>query len=472
MKEAEEANSTDLSLLGLDPGKLVWGQLGKIWYPARVAWKKKAPQAVLKLEKSDMVLVHWFDRWSEAQNKPSMWAYAWLPVSKIKDFEGSFDSLSKSKKTKQFVEMVTAAINLCKNFNPPGWDSEILEASKQEEKPKKEEKPKAANKTAKPKEKAQDMALGKMLTERQQLKLLGVKMDDDSSEEEEEEEEEEEGGGERVKEDKMEERTEEKTEMKSSSEQSKKSKKKSASIEESKPKNEDSDEGESKPSKKVSSKSKTKANVSPKKAKQNSDKKSKDSKSKGKSATPKNTEKAKKDKDDGKKKSQGASAENSEKSLVIPEADLVGLSSDDDGDEEAEEVDTRKEVDQPTEKGSSSTTKDTSNSKAKSDAAGGVPEGQVRKEEVGDTESKGDIDVGAKRNRDDALDSANEVNSKSDIQAMDLKKRRLAQWSATATEEPKVEPPAPKGVDVERCRLFLGIVRSFSEGRFAFLTSC
>ena len=89
MKDEEAANSTDLSLLGLDPGKLVWGQLGKIWYPARVsspilsspvvdwlqvAWKKKAPHDVVKLEKSETVLVHWFDRWSEVHSKPSMYS--------------------------------------------------------------------------------------------------------------------------------------------------------------------------------------------------------------------------------------------------------------------------------------------------------------------------------------------------------------------------------------------------------------
>ena len=27
----------DLSLLGLEPGKIVWGQLGKAWWPGRVS---------------------------------------------------------------------------------------------------------------------------------------------------------------------------------------------------------------------------------------------------------------------------------------------------------------------------------------------------------------------------------------------------------------------------------------------------
>ena len=34
------------------------------------------------------------------------WAYGWLPASKIKDFEGGFQSLSKSKTGKMFIEQV------------------------------------------------------------------------------------------------------------------------------------------------------------------------------------------------------------------------------------------------------------------------------------------------------------------------------------------------------------------------------
>lgn len=41
---AEEVGSMgeqlDLSLLGLEPGKLIWGQLGKAWWPARVSGRR------------------------------------------------------------------------------------------------------------------------------------------------------------------------------------------------------------------------------------------------------------------------------------------------------------------------------------------------------------------------------------------------------------------------------------------------
>lgn len=29
----------DLSLLGLEPGKVIWGQLGKAWWPGRVSFR-------------------------------------------------------------------------------------------------------------------------------------------------------------------------------------------------------------------------------------------------------------------------------------------------------------------------------------------------------------------------------------------------------------------------------------------------
>jgi len=38
------------------------------------------------------------------------WAYGWLPASKIKDFEGGFQSLAKSKTSKIFIEQVRQAV--------------------------------------------------------------------------------------------------------------------------------------------------------------------------------------------------------------------------------------------------------------------------------------------------------------------------------------------------------------------------
>jgi len=32
------SNDLDLSLLGLEPGKHIWGQLGKSWWPGRVSF--------------------------------------------------------------------------------------------------------------------------------------------------------------------------------------------------------------------------------------------------------------------------------------------------------------------------------------------------------------------------------------------------------------------------------------------------
>jgi hypothetical protein len=38
----------DLGLLGLEPGKLIWGQLGKAWWPGRVSSPSPpAPAATL-----------------------------------------------------------------------------------------------------------------------------------------------------------------------------------------------------------------------------------------------------------------------------------------------------------------------------------------------------------------------------------------------------------------------------------------
>ena len=385
-----------------------------------------------------------------------------MPVSKIKDFEGCFDSLSKSKKSKQFVEMISAALDLCKNFKPDGWDAGVSEQPKQEVK-----KSKPNNKASKPKQKPQEVIVG---TERQQMQILGASVESKLSEDDEEEEDEEEDI-----EDEKDKETKESTEEKKSSEQSKvsktlnetskKSKKKSATTQESKSEDEGSvaaheeeeEVEELKPSKKSENKQKAKANSSKKSA---SEKKTKESKSKSKNATSKSAEKSKKDKGEGKKKGQAASTQDTEKSLVIPEADLVGLSSEEEGDDEMEEATISKErVQQLEQLDSDVAMKDSDNSKTKTDSSGSMREGQGRKDvDVGEADVNGEGEAGSKRIRDEVLDSANESASKSDIQAMDLKKRRLAQWSATATEEPKVEAPTPKPIDVERCRLFLGFV--------------
>jgi hypothetical protein len=78
----------------------------------QVAWIKKAPPAVQKGAKTDMILVHYFDGWADVHNTPSKWAYGWLPASKIKDFEGGFQSLAKSKTGKMFIEQVL--VRVCK----------------------------------------------------------------------------------------------------------------------------------------------------------------------------------------------------------------------------------------------------------------------------------------------------------------------------------------------------------------------
>jgi len=44
-----------------------------------------------------------------------------LAASKIKDFEGGFQSLAKSKSSKIFIEGVQHAIGLSKGFKPEGW---------------------------------------------------------------------------------------------------------------------------------------------------------------------------------------------------------------------------------------------------------------------------------------------------------------------------------------------------------------
>jgi len=53
-------------------------------------------------------------------------AYGWLPASKIKDFEGGFQSLSKSKSSKIFIDQVGTAIRMCKGFKPEGWDAAVV----------------------------------------------------------------------------------------------------------------------------------------------------------------------------------------------------------------------------------------------------------------------------------------------------------------------------------------------------------
>ncbi|KAJ1485595.1 hypothetical protein T484DRAFT_1792826 [Baffinella frigidus] len=182
----------DLALLGLQPGTLIWGQLGKNWWPGRVAWLKKAPKEVRENVKEECVLVHWFDEWEEVSSKPTRWAYGWLPVSKIKDFEGGFASLSKSRKSKIFTDSIEAALSIS-TFKPDGW-------ARPEPAPTK--KP-AVEASEKPAVKAAAAAVPsgaiKPLTERQQLKALGVKMAGDSESEEVSEEEDEVEGAAKAK---------------------------------------------------------------------------------------------------------------------------------------------------------------------------------------------------------------------------------------------------------------------------------
>ena len=77
-----------------------------------MAWIKKAPADVQKSMKPDTVLVHYFDAWADVHNTPSKWAYGWLPPSKIKDFQGGFQSLSKAKTSKMFIEQVQGSTRL------------------------------------------------------------------------------------------------------------------------------------------------------------------------------------------------------------------------------------------------------------------------------------------------------------------------------------------------------------------------
>eukprot|EP00292_Cryptomonas_paramecium_P008890 CAMPEP_0113684976 /NCGR_PEP_ID=MMETSP0038_2-20120614/14363_1 /TAXON_ID=2898 /ORGANISM="Cryptomonas paramecium" /LENGTH=287 /DNA_ID=CAMNT_0000604907 /DNA_START=70 /DNA_END=930 /DNA_ORIENTATION=+ /assembly_acc=CAM_ASM_000170 len=179
------SDEVDLSLLGLEPGKIVWGQLGKNWWPARVAWVEKAPEAVRKASKTDNILIHWFDDWVEYSKKADKWAYGWLPASKIKDFIGSFEQLSKGKKPKIFLDAVYAALALMPDFKPTGWSREEREQVEEEEKKRRQAQ---QEQKRKPQEDGNDSPRPQTtkeqkapLTERQQLKLLGVHIGSDNS---------------------------------------------------------------------------------------------------------------------------------------------------------------------------------------------------------------------------------------------------------------------------------------------------
>lgn len=124
------------------------------------------------------------------------WAYGWLSLSKIQDFEGGFDLLSKSKKSKIFLDAVLAALSLMENFNPQGWG---VKGTMEERVVDKNAKNKQMSKDAAVKQeqvdaakKGQKMDLSKpapMLPERQQLKLHGVPIDTGGRSDDEEEKE-------------------------------------------------------------------------------------------------------------------------------------------------------------------------------------------------------------------------------------------------------------------------------------------
>ena len=153
---------------------------------------KRAPSDVQKSQKPDTILVHYFDGWAEVHDTPSLWAYGWLKPTQIKDFEGSFQKLSKLKTSKMFIEQIGNALALCPDFKPEGWDMSAVmaaaEAAKAAKKPpvKKEKNPEDSEKLGSKKTKeGYVLDPSKPLTERQQLKLLGVKTDGDSTDEDE-----------------------------------------------------------------------------------------------------------------------------------------------------------------------------------------------------------------------------------------------------------------------------------------------
>ena len=117
------------------------------------------------------------------------WFYGWIPPTKIREFEGAFEELCKKNKSKIFVEAVEHALKLAGDFKPDGWTAERVA-----------DKPpaKVAKKAAEPasiytaSRRGEAVANPALMTERQQLKMLGVKVDGETSSSEEEEEEEEE----------------------------------------------------------------------------------------------------------------------------------------------------------------------------------------------------------------------------------------------------------------------------------------
>jgi hypothetical protein len=101
------------------------------------------------------------------------WQYGWLPSSKIKDFKGAFGNIAKSRKSKIFLDAIDEALRLAPDFNPEGW-------KRPEPRPKKPKPPPSVNKEEdekRKKDKAKGKKSSKPVTERQQLKALGVRME-------------------------------------------------------------------------------------------------------------------------------------------------------------------------------------------------------------------------------------------------------------------------------------------------------
>jgi hypothetical protein len=92
-------------------GEVIWGRLGKTWWPGEIFAESAAPEAVLASRKQGALLIKFFDD-----------KFAWLLPKDVCGFESAYDQHRRQpqRTSKVFKDSLRVAFERLPDFRPDG----------------------------------------------------------------------------------------------------------------------------------------------------------------------------------------------------------------------------------------------------------------------------------------------------------------------------------------------------------------